>query len=211
MKRIHLSIGAIAIFVLNAPCHAIGLEEGKGDPASNTPPPTIPLPEGCYFEHDWVMLDGIPSNHPVAQKHIPHADPSHASASYANAVADAPVGRRRSVSFSYHFSGLQNAIPANLDGSFKFVSTHVTVFEGPTVYYGKASSIKYKDGSGNAMLPTTSVTEGPKTFQDLWTIRVESSFAHNKDKDKKTKPIKVSFLCALPITVTSTPVPTTKP
>jgi hypothetical protein len=61
------------------------------------------------------------------------------------------------------------------------------------------------------MLPTTRVTEGPKTFENLWTIRVESSFAHAKDEDKKTKPIKVIFLCALPVTVTSTPVPTTKP
>ncbi len=202
MKHIQYFVSAVVIFVLSG-CHPHGLEGTSDDPASSTQPPANPLPEGCEFE-----VGSIPSYTPphptVSQKHIPHAGPSHA-----NVVADAPVGRLRRVSFSYYFSGLQNVVPPNFNGSFKISSTQVTVFEGPTVAYGQASSITFNDGTGNVMLADTSVTEGPNAFQDLWTIRVESTGSRGSDATQTPQPVKVVFLCA--VLVDEPAPPTVKP
>jgi hypothetical protein len=186
-----LRLSATAVFVISFQCRAAGLEGGTPSEAS--------LPADCNFEQHKYDSGPIPRR--PSQKQIPKA------VSF-NAVAEEPRGKMRKVSFNYHFSGLQDIVPANFIGDFKIRSTQVTVLKGPSVSYGKASSITFNDGTGNVMLPNTSVIEGPAAFQDIWTIRIKSTGSHQVKPGKKAQPATVTLSCPMPINITPTPVPT---
>jgi hypothetical protein len=135
--------------------------------------------------------------HTLTQMELPNA----------RAVADAPLGRMRTVRFLYQFAGVQKFVPADFTGDFKISSTVVTVFEGPSTDKRKASVVKFTDGTGNVMLPVTAVVEGPKAFQNLWAIQLKSTGLHI-DLPKPTRSLTLTILCPMPIKVTEPALPT---
>lgn len=212
MTPTQLPLGAIAIFALCLRCHAVGLEGAPG--GTPTAPPTDPLPIGCEFMYQ-VIPGGTPPSHPIVSQIL--------AAPYSSAVAEQPIKDWRKVRFTYNFSGLQNILPpGSFGGSFHIQSTQVTVFEGPSTDYPKASNITYTDHAGYVSL-AKNVVERQAThkmkkpfpnkqesmdkgyFQNQWAIQLTSR-GTLIDPAAPPRPTVVQILCAMP--VTTSPVPT---
>lgn len=197
MSRLYRPLSAAAILLIGFQCHAADLVAAQEVQATDTL--INPLPMGCRYP-EVSIPDYVPPHRPLTQKPAPPPF---------NAMADKPVGPTRRVSFSYHFSGLQDIPPTYLPGSFKISSTVVTVFEGTSLNAAKASVATFRHRNGNAdgsaSLTKSSVEHRP--FQDRWVIRVMSKGKWH-DAAGPVRPATVTFLCDMPINDTASPTPT---
>jgi hypothetical protein len=202
MSQIFKPLSAAVILVVSLQGYAADLVAAQELQAIDTPINQPPM--GCRFP-EMIILDYVPPRHTVSQK-LALAPPPF------NAVADAPLGPRRTVRFDYHFSGLQDVLQPNTAGSFKISSTEVTVFEGTSFSARKASVAKFLNHSGkvdvSASLTKSSLEHRP--FQDQWLIRVTSKGMLH-DAQNQVRPATVTFLCDMPINDTPSPSPSPSP
>lgn len=198
MSRIFRPLSAATILVISLQCHSADLVAAQE--VLSTDAPVNPPPIGCRFPEVSIPDNGKPPRETVSQKLAPPPF---------NALADAPLGPTRRVSFSYAFSGLQDVLPPNTAGSFKISSTEVTVFEGTSFSAAKASVVKFKAHAGklDVSASRTSNAFEHMPFHNQWLIRVTSK-GKLHDADKPVRPATVTFLCDMPINDTPSPVPT---
>jgi hypothetical protein len=188
---------SLATVLLGLQCYAEGISGTGGTETPQSGPPVDPLPTGCEF------IGGRNRDTGAGPHKVSQGPPG----SYANAVAEVPIGRMRIVRFLYLFNGLKKFVPTDFTGDFKISSTEVTVFEGSSTDKRKASVVKFTDGTGKVMLPVTAVLEGPKAFQNLWAIQLKSTGVQI-DPPKPVQPWTITILCRMPVTVTEPALPT---